>query len=344
MSDEYINRLESRAAQIRDQHHRHYSDNGSSSRFVSPVNPALSDAEVANVFKEYGVFKACGLTWSVTGTIKMRTPEQFHAVKEALGLDMGEWRSPQVLDRSQSSDATPTDIMAGYWFASSSQDHMVSQPLVQPTELEPVFIYSDGLGGSSEPPGSTCNDDSQDLRSSEATSKKCGVAAYLRRHYQKGSRLSPPTMQKVCKRGGVRKPADEHHHGTEDRGRTPIKTDRESSHRRRPKAKRRTASHPNASFVGIEIQDRPYAYALLNDDQPNIAQEHALPGNQPNAQSPVRSKIPFADDPYDARYSTLPSPYYSSDNQSDTEVSENEKMVWMVVPNGFPCVAPLLYV
>lgn len=158
---------------------------------------------------------------------------------------------------------------------------------------------------------------------------------------KKSVRFPPPTYQKVCRRGGVRKPADDRRRGRERR-RSILKPDRESSHRDHLicKAKQVPASLPGENVVGNEIHDRQHAYFLLNYDQPNITRGHALLGEQPNAQSPVQSKIPRDDDPYDAQYNALPSPYHSSDSQSDTEVGENEKMVWMLMPDGFPGVAP----
>lgn len=221
-------------------------------------------------------------------------------------------------------------------------DDVVSPLFVPPTDFQPDFHHCDDLAGSSEPPESTYYNNSQDLRFSEASSTERAVGGYLRRYYQKRSTLSPPTYKKVCKRVGIRKLADECHRGREYRRSLLIRPDRDSSHHghRRSIVKRSPASIPGANLVGGGIHDRLHPYALLNDDQPNITQQNALPGDQLNAQSLVRSKIPYDDDPYDPQDSALPSPLYSSDTQSDTEVGENEKMVWMVMPDGFPGVAP----
>lgn len=141
---------------------------------------------------------------------------------------------------------------------------------------------------------------------------------------KKRSTLSLPCYEKACKRGGIRKRADDCLRGREHRRSLIIRPDRDSSHHghRCSNAKRGSASLPGANLVGGDIHDRLHAYALLNDDQPNITQRNA-------GQSLVRSKTPYDDDPYDAQDGALPSPlFYSSDTQSDTEVGENEKMVW----------------
>lgn len=316
--------------------------NGSSTLLISAINSTLSDAEVENIIEEYGGFQACELTRRVTATIKIGTPEQALAQKEALGLDIDGW-TLQVGDRPRSSDATPTDIMGGLWSAPLSQDDVVSLPFVPSTDFEPDFYHCDGLAGSSEPSEYNYYNNSQGLRSYEAPSTDRAVGGHLRRHYQKRSTLSPPTSEKTCKRGGIKKPADDCCRGRQNRRSLLIRPDRDSSHHghRRYKAKRDHAFLPGANIVVGDIHDRLHAYALLNDDQPNIIQQNPLPGDQLNAQSLVRSKIPYDDDPYDAPDGALPSPlFYSSDTQSDTEVGENEKMVWMVMPNGFPGVAP----
>ena len=233
--------------------------------------------------------------------------------------------------------------MGGLWFARLSQDDVVSPPFVPPTDLSELdFHHCPGLAGSSGPPRSTYYQNSQDLRSSEAPSMEPVVDRYLRRHYQQRRTLSPLTYEKVCKRRGIRKPVDECHRGREYQRSLLIKSDRDASHHghRRSKAKRGPASLPGANLVGGHIDDRLHAYALPNDDQPNINQQNSLKSDQLNAQSLIRSKTPYDDDPYDAQDSALPSPLSSSDSQSDTEVGQNEKMVWMVMPNGFPGVAP----
>lgn len=352
------NRVESRAAQIsylQHRHHRHNqhqhhhrcsccSDNanGSSTLLISAINPTGSDAEVENILEEYGGLQACELERSFTATVQIRTPEQALAIKEALGLDSDGW-TLQVGDRPRSSRANPTDIMGGLWFARLSQDDVVSPPFVPPTDLSDLdFHHCPGLAGSSEPPKSTYYQNSQDLRSSEAPSAEPVVGGYLRRQYQLRRTLSPHTYEKVCKRRGIRKPADECHRGREYRRSLLIRSDRDSSHNghRRSKAKRGPASLQGVNLVGSDIDDRLHAYALPNDDQPNITQQNSLKGDQLNAQSLVRSKIPYDDDPYDAQDSVLTSPLSSSGSRSDTEVGQNEKMVWMVMPNGFPGVAP----
>lgn len=339
-----------RAAQISDlqQHHHHHhhhhrleNANANSALLISAINPTLSDAGVENIFEEYGVFQACELTRRVTANIEVRTPEQALAIKEALGLDIDDW-TLQVGDRPRPFDETPADIVEDLWFACLLQDDVVSPPFVPSTKLEPEFHHCDGLAGSSEPLESTYDNNSQDLRSSEVPSTERVVGGYLRRHYQKRSALSPLTYEKLCKRGGIRKPADECRRGREYRRSLLIRPDRDSSHHghRRPKAKRGPASLPRANLVGGNIHGRRHACALLNDDQPNITQRNALPGDRLNSQSLVRSKIPYDADPYDAQDSALPSPLYSSDIQSDTDACGNQKMVWMVMPNGFPGVAP----
>lgn len=158
----------------------------------------------------------------------------------------------------------------------------------------------------------------------------------------KRSPLSRRINQKVCKRG-IRKQADDRRHGRDDQRSVFIKSDRESPHRgrQRPKTGRCPASHhPGASFVGGDIHDRLHAYALLNDEQPNNTPDHALPDDQPNAQFIVRSKISYGEDPYDPPYEALQPSHSSSNTQSDTELGENEKLAWMVMPDGFPGVAP----
>ncbi len=233
--------------------------------------------------------------------------------------------------------------MGGLWFARLSQDDVVSPLFVPSTDLELDFHHCDDVAGSSEPPESTYYNNTQDLRSSEAPSTERAVGGCLRRHDQKRSMLSPPTSEKACKRGGIRKAADDCRRGRQNRRSLLIRPDRDSSHHghRRYKAKRDHASLPGANLVVGDIHDRQHAHALLNEHQPKITQQNALPGHQLKAQSLVRSKIPYDDDTHDAQEGSLPSPlFYSSDTQSDTEVGENEKMVWMLMPDGFPGVAP----